>query len=294
MSLPVPIPPVLRSWLGWQTTQELSSDFPLVDTDLITLVHRVLYALDECFPAWSPEFTTQVLDYLYRRCELSSYLYTRVACSGSLGATPPLLPGSPVVETPPIKALTLFSFTSTSPLNLLGSSVSGVSLLWQYSREVDTQTVDGVSLSREVRELPVLSPTISSSTTYSLVAQVGAQQVRGTTSLSFVNHILVGVAEAGTDLSPLLPQPLKAVETRVLTFTVKAGPTQKVKVAFPLRLGMEPTTLSSPQAIYKVGDFEGGFIETIVSYTNPAGFTEDYVLAESVNVNLGTLKVSVT
>lgn len=293
MSLPVAIPPVLRSWLGWKSAQALNPDSPLVDVELVTLVRRVLYALDFCFPLWTPEFTQQVLDYLYRRCELSTFLYTRVACAGSIGATPPLGTGTPPAILPP--TLKVLFFTSTSPLNLLGSSLSGVTLTWSYNRPPATQVVEGQSIDREERELTI-GGRVSGSVplSYSLVATLGTQVVRASTSIQFVNHILVGVGPAGNSLSGLLPLPLKAVESRAVTFSVKAGLTQKVKVAFPLRLGMDPLTPTSPQAIYTVGQFQGGFIESIVSYTNPAGYTEDYVVAESVNVNLGTLRVSLS
>ncbi len=74
--------------------------------------------------------------------------------------------------------------------------------------------------------------------------------------------------------------------SRADTFTVTPSVIQYILFASPVRLGA---------CTFFVGGFEGGFEspETI-SVTNSAGFTENYYVYRSTNIDLGTTTVTVT
>lgn len=289
MALPNPIPQALKSWLGTQVKQDLNPDLPAINQSLVSRVRWVLKALDTCFLPWTSQDQTQVLDYLVRRCELGDYLYRPMPC-GTTVLTPPT--GDPL--TPTGILLQLLSFTGPTTINLLGSVVRGLNLDWAYSKPVRQQSLSGLPLPIDQRNMVLTSLVLTSPTSYQLTATDGLTPVQGTVTVAFSNQLLYGVGINLTVPDTLTAKPLQAIESRVQSFKVMAGPLEKVYCAFPLRLGANPLNLTQPQATYTVGAFNGGFLESIVSYINPAGYTEDYVLAESVNPNLGIIKVSVS
>lgn len=74
--------------------------------------------------------------------------------------------------------------------------------------------------------------------------------------------------------------------SRAKTFSVTAGASDYIIYAYPSRLG---------SATFTVGGFEGGFQSPeTVSITNASGFTENYYVYRSTNVNLGTTSVVVS
>lgn len=107
-------------------------------------------------------------------------------------------------------------------------------------------------------------------------------------SLTWVQLSYYGVGAAGQSSAAFI-QGLTGVlnNTRGMGFSVNAGPTDKVYFACRSAYG---------GASFSVGGFTGGFslVSNTISVTNTYGFTENYELYESDNLNLGSITVSVS
>jgi hypothetical protein len=103
-----------------------------------------------------------------------------------------------------------------------------------------------------------------------------------------VQKVFYGIGSAGGNTEAFIEGLATNVlaTSRARTFTVTAGPGQKIYYAHRAAFGV---------ATFFVGGFEGGFsAPTTIFVTNPYGFAENYFLYESENANLGNTTVQVT
>ncbi|QIX59717.1 hypothetical protein HER32_00305 [Hymenobacter sp. BT18] len=184
-------------------------------------------------------------------------------------------------------ALAITSFSHAHGVRLLGSTLASVTLSWAYNKAVTSQAVAGQLPAVAVRSL-TLAENLTANKTYTLQATDGETLKTANATVYFSNDRFWGVGPAGLNGPGGLSgggNDRPATETRVKDFTVTAGPGQKIYYMRAARLGV---------GTYKVGGFEGGFVERLVSYTNSAGHIENFLIGESATDNLGVTTVNVS
>jgi hypothetical protein len=182
--------------------------------------------------------------------------------------------------------LAVAGFSQTLGVQLIGSTVQTVVLNWAYNKAVASQTVAGQVLTREVRSLTLNNLNLTANEVFHLDASDGQRNAGATCGLYFANDRFWGVGPAGlTDPAQLTGGGTDRTEGRAGQFTVNAGAGKKIYWVRPARFG---------PATYAVGGFTGGFTERTVSYTNAVGYTEDYLIGETVNAGLGPTTYTTT
>lgn len=175
--------------------------------------------------------------------------------------------------------LSVAAFSQGLGVQLIGSIVQTVVLSWAYNKTIVSQAVDGQVLANEVRSLTLNNCNITDNQVFHLSASDGQRSTGADCGLYFANDRFWGVGPADLNgPAQLVGGGSDRTESRAGQFTVNAGAGQKIYCLRPARFG---------PATYVVGGFTGGFIERTVSYTNAAGYTEDYLIGESVNAGLG-------
>jgi len=133
--------------------------------------------------------------------------------------------------------------------------------------------------------------TVTSMVRYSVgqsyVATLSASEAGGptktaTTTFLWYPRSFYGIGAAGQSSEAFIEALASSVltGTRAGSFTVTAGPGEKIYYGYPVIFGL---------ATFTVGGFEGGYMPptTVLGITNPFGVTLDYYLYESTNANLG-------
>lgn len=189
--------------------------------------------------------------------------------------------------------LLITGFGHAHGTQMKGSTLANVTLTWGYNKAVTSQLLNSVSKAVGLRTNTFAGANLTANTTYTLAATDGTTPRMTTATIAFANQRFAGVGAPGLT-TPAGLGGVELVESRARTVTVTAGAGQKAYISFPLRLGANPGNPAAQQATYSVGGFAGGFTETVVSYTNPAGFAESYVIAETVNTGLGTITITVS
>ncbi len=124
--------------------------------------------------------------------------------------------------------------------------------------------------------------------TWSLNATDGTGSDNASDATEWVQLVYWGVGAPGGSTEAFIEALANSAlaTTRNRTFTVTPSSTQKIYYAYRNAYGT---------ATFTVGGFSGGFNSgTVISVTNAHGFTENYRLYESDNVDLGTTTVVVT
>lgn len=181
--------------------------------------------------------------------------------------------------------LQITSFTTGLGVQLKGSVLESVTLTWAFNHAIVSQTVAGVAIGAAARTRTIVG-LVSVNTTYTMSASDGTGTDTASVAVRFSNDRFWGVGAAGltgADLDTLSGTDRPATETKAKTFTVTAGPDEKIYYAWPKRLGL---------ATFTVGGFSGGFTVSEGNYTNGAGYTETYYIAESSSANLGVTTVN--
>lgn len=187
--------------------------------------------------------------------------------------------------------LAINSFSLTPSVVEMGNTVTSVTTNWSYNKAVESQKITGpstdLSLPISDRQRLITGLSITSSTSFTLEAFDGNNTVTRNASLQVLNGVYWGASVPGSYNSTFI-RGLSGKELRSnrnKTFTVTAGLNQKIYYAYPKRFGT---------AIFESGGFEGGFKPLVtVSFTNIAGYTEDYYLGESDQLGLGTTTITV-
>lgn len=131
--------------------------------------------------------------------------------------------------------------------------------------------------------------TTISTVNFTLTASPAGGPVRtGNASITWLARYYYGVGPAGSSSAAFIQTLGNSflASSRNTTFTVTAGSTEKIYVAYPASFGA---------ATFTIGGFTGGFLSpSTVSVTNAFGVTISYFLYESLNTNLGTTTVQVS
>lgn len=196
--------------------------------------------------------------------------------------------------------LTVSSFTIKDPYAERGTSVSVIDFDWTISKDPDTLTVAGQSITKsEGGEMPKfltlnLSTPVTDTTTYTLEAVTTKETVTKETTLTFCESVIYGVATAPETydnnfiISLIAAGGKKIQPTRECSFEVNSGTGQYIYFASPVSYG---------DCVFKVGGFEGGF-ELVtpsagVNYTRNNNYASQYYIYKSTNPNLGSTTIEV-
>lgn len=185
-----------------------------------------------------------------------------------------------------------------NPLVLVGSTVSQPALAASYNGYTPTQVLLNNSDNGELLDVTsnpfnfasnqnYSRSTPGAQTTFSILAYKGPIQRVAVAQMVWTQYVYVGVGAPGQTLASfILSLPGNLQTGKNGSYNVVAGINQKVYFAYRAAYGTSN---------FYVGGFQGGFLSpTTVSVTNAAGFTEDYLLYESENSNLGSITVQVT
>ncbi len=183
------------------------------------------------------------------------------------------------------------TFAAGTLIYELGTTVASIAFSWTYNKAVVTaQQIDGPQVATgpldvALRAHTATGLTITADSTYTLTSNDGSNPAVKTLDIEFWNKFYWGARTSGTIDSAFIlslsNSELK--DSKSKTLTVTAGSNDYIYIAYPKRFGT---------SIFIVGGFEGGFQAPLtVSFTNSEGYTEDYYVYRSTNLNLGTTTV---
>jgi hypothetical protein len=187
------------------------------------------------------------------------------------------------------KKIEITSFTNTVGTVEIGSAVDTVTVNWATSKAPKTVMLEGQAIDVSLTRHTFSEANLTSNKTYTLtVTDDRDASASKSTTVYFCNGIYYGVIEHGAtvDSDMVLSLTRKLQGSKSTTFTANAGENQHIAFIMPARYGT-PT--------FNVSGFDGGFTLTdTISFTNASGYTEDYAIYLSDNVELGdtTVKVS--
>ena len=173
--------------------------------------------------------------------------------------------------------ITITSFTASPTLCEMGSSQT-ISLAWSLSKAATSQSIDGVSVSGNNKQIA----NVTSGKTYTLSVSDGKSSSTKSTSVVFANRVYFGAA---TDLTTVTQLNSALSSSAARTITVDAGTGKYVVYAIPSRLG---------NVSFFVSGFEGGFEAPVEqTITNASGYSETYKVYRSTNAGLGETTVEI-
>lgn len=187
----------------------------------------------------------------------------------------------------------ILSFTSESPLLMIGSSISTIKFSWTLNKTATSITITGPSLNEEID--PILTSKsftfatpIRETTTFTLTVE---DEKEGTmskrTTVSFTNYVYYGKSDNQSTVDTSDGNFTAVLsDSKARTITVTAGEREYIYYLLPSRLGTP---------IFNVSGFDGGFIKVgdKINKENTAGFIEQYDVWRSANDNLGELTIKI-
>ena len=187
----------------------------------------------------------------------------------------------------------ILSFTSESPLLMIGSSISTIKFSWTLNKTATSITITGPSLNEEID--PILTSKsftfatpITETTTFTLTVE---DEKEGTmskrTTVSFTNYVYYGKSDNQSTVDTSDGNFTAVLsDSKARTITVTAGEGEYIYYLLPSRLGTP---------IFNVSGFDGGFIKVgdRINKENTAGFIEQYDVWRSANDNLGELTIKI-
>lgn len=187
----------------------------------------------------------------------------------------------------------ILSFTSESPLLMIGSSISTIKFSWTLNKTATSITITGPSLNEEID--PILTSKsftfatpIRETTTFTLTVE---DEKEGTmskrTTVSFTNYVYYGKSDNQSTVDTSDGNFTAVLsDSKARTITVTAGEREYIYYLLPSRLGTP---------IFNVSGFDGGFIKVgdRINKENTAGFIEQYDVWRSANDNLGELTIKI-
>jgi len=160
----------------------------------------------------------------------------------------------------------------------MGSTVTSVSLSWQYNKPVTQQLINENLLDIDTRETSI-SENITADKTYTLQAQDGKNTVNDTTSIWFYNNMYYGSDFGNYSLENL---------NRVLSEKIKGFMTLNIAnqeyfyYIYPTRLGTSVFAMDDEVTLYEQKDL-----------INESGYSEPYYIYRSNNHSLGEIHVEI-
>lgn len=190
----------------------------------------------------------------------------------------------------PGQALKVEFFTVTPVAAELGSTITTVTLDWDYDKPVNAQSIDPdvPPLTSAQRQVILTGLALDSTTNWTLTANAGQGNVAAVATLTFLARRMWGVSNVATptaaDLDFFGFAELANTRLQVREFD---GQGKYLYFAWP-------TTLGDPQ--FKSNGFlDTAWIKTVVTYTNPFGVVLSYNVYRSLYKQLGSgIEVEVT
>ena len=189
-------------------------------------------------------------------------------------------------------AIKINSFSANPSVALKGSTVNSVTLSWSLNKNPKTQTLAGATVDATLRS-KTITGTFTSYTSWALkVTDEKNAAANSNASISFYNKVFYGVANAPTAynkafIDGLANNALKGdhnVSNKIFT----TGANQYMYYAAPSSYG-------TPTFYDHASKFNGGFVKVATfSYTNSAGYAENYDVWKSNNANLGTRTITIS
>lgn len=185
------------------------------------------------------------------------------------------------------KAIGAISFTASyfgTPTSA-NVSMAGGGNSWSPNSLAMTNSYQGATATAQ----RVDYPSVDSTVTFSLAASGSTGSASSSISHTFNNRLYWGVSTkasgySASDVTVLVSNSLRGSKSG--TFSATPSSTQYIIFAYPKRYGT---------AVFTVNGFSGGFQSPeTVSITNASGYTEDYYVYRSTNVNLGATNFTVS
>ena len=171
----------------------------------------------------------------------------------------------------------------------IGKSVEAPDVTWSLNKTPAKQTLNGETLDVDARS-KVYAGNITANKTYTLVV-TGAKGETDSASASFTfyNGVYYGVGNDDATTEEIMAGLTKELRSdRKKTFTATAGKNQRHAFAIPSRYGT-PTFKDVETG------FQAGFdLSDTFQFTNSSGYTEEYKLWLSSNMELGSMTIAVS
>lgn len=182
-------------------------------------------------------------------------------------------------------------FTNNKNTVEMGSTITDVTLNWNYNKTPETLSLDGSTLDVSLKTKTLSGQSIKANKTFTLKATDERDAVATkTTAITFLNGVYYGIGD-NLQISGITDQFILGLtktlqSSKAKTFTVNAGTGKHIYYIIPTRYGTP---------VFKVGGFEGGFGKLgTVNFTNASGYAENYDVYKSGNANLGSTTVVVS
>lgn len=187
--------------------------------------------------------------------------------------------------------ISITEFSLDKRTNEFGSIVTEIKFAWKTNKVPKTLKIgsNDIPIGDKTEGTYTLSgQKINTKTDFTLVADDGKNKTSKSAAVNFCKAVYYGVKTPGASIDNVLVKSLtKTLQSaRRKTFTVTAGVGQYIWYALPVSYGA---------CKFNVGGFDGGFsLAETISFTNDAGYTENYYIYKSDNANLGTQTVEVS
>lgn len=187
--------------------------------------------------------------------------------------------------------ISITSFTNNKNTVEMGSTITDVTLNWNYNKTPKTLTLDSESLDVSLKTKTLTGQSIKTNKTFTLKATDERDAVATkTTNITFLNGVYYGIGDdlqiGGITNQFILGLTKTLQSSKAKTFTVNAGTGKHIYYIIPTRYGTP---------VFKVGGFEGGFEKLgTVNFTNASGYAENYDIYKSSNAGLGNTTVVVS
>lgn len=165
-----------------------------------------------------------------------------------------------------------------------GTIVNTVDLNWNINKKIVTQSIDqGIgTLNKDLRDYTVENAGITDDITYTITVSDGRNSARSSTNILFRQYLYWGVS-ASTDLD----------NDKILIFSKEFETTNINRVTFDCSGGKYFYIISpakySDDILFKINGFVfSDMIETTIKLTNSSGYTSDYIVYRSNNIQTGS------
>ena len=160
-----------------------------------------------------------------------------------------------------------------------------VILNWTYSKNVDSQTINGTTLSKELRTATYTN--VSTNTTYTLNATVGGETKTKSVNITFDIKKYYGVFSESTIPSTDILNLNSTWASKTLS-TTQFNCTGGKYVYYII-----PTSMATDLTFWIGGLQNNDWVTTVINLTNTFGYTESYTVYRLNNRQTGILNIEV-
>ena len=160
-----------------------------------------------------------------------------------------------------------------------------VILNWTYSKNVDSQTINGTTLSKELRTATYTN--VSTNTTYTLNATVGGETKTKSVNITFDIKKYYGVFSESTIPSTDILNLNSTWASKTLS-TTQFNCTGGKYVYYII-----PTSMATGLTFWIGGLQNNDWVTTVINLTNTFGYTESYTVYRLNNRQTGILNIEV-